>query len=379
VNYRKFIYRNALRNKRRTGLTILSIAFSLFLLMALLTFMKSLLNPVVEEMSALRLITSGASSLAEMLPIAYMDKIKRIPGVVNVSPLQWFNGMYKDPKYMFANFATDPRTIFEIYSEQKITPETRAAFIARRDGAVAGDDLMERFGWKAGDRITLTGTTFPVDMELTIVGSFHFPDYQNVLYFRYDYLNEAMGNFNQVGAYVVRTTDAGVVPVVGETIDAMFRNSTTATKTDSEKAFVLGFISMLGNVQGIIASVAGVVVFAMLLVAVSTMSMTVRERMREVAILKAIGYRRRTVLALVMGEALLISMAGAFIGMGMGELLRFADMDKATQGFITRYNPSPLNYLAVVAAGVVIGLVAGFIPAWQAAKMSITGAMRRME
>lgn len=358
---------------------MLSIAFSLFLLMALLTFMKSLLNPVVEEVSALRLITSGSSSLAEMLPIAYKDKIRRIPGVVNISPLQWFNGVYKDPKYMFANFATDPRTIFDIYSEQKITPETRAAFIARRDGAVAGDDLMERFGWKAGDRITLMGTTFPVDMELTIVGNFHYPDYQNVLYFRYDYLNEAMGNFNQIGAYVIKTTDAGIAPKVGVAIDDMFRNSSVATRTDTEKAFVLGFISMLGNVQGIIASVAGVVVFAMLLVAISTMSMTVRERMREVAILKALGYQRRTVLALVMGEALLISLVGAFVGMGMGEILRFADIDKATQGFITRYNPSPLNYLAVIAAGIVIGLISGFIPAWQAANMSITGAMKRLE
>lgn len=341
--------------------------------------MKALLNPVVEEDSALRLITSSSSSLAQMLPMAHANKIKRIPGVVAVSPLQWFNGVYKDPKYMFPNFGVDPHVIFDIYPEQKTTPEAKAAFIANRNATVAGQDLMDRFGWKVGDRITLMGTTFPVDLTLTIVGAFRFPDFQNCLYFRYDYLNEVMGNFNMIGAFAIRTSDAGVVPQVATAIDALFRNSPAETRTDSEKAFVLGFISMLGNVQGIIASVAGVVVFAMLLVSISTMAMTVRERIREVAILKAIGYSRQAVLRLVMGEALLISLAGTAIGIALGETLRFADLDRMTQGFITRYNPSLANYLMVLAAGVAIGLISGFLPAWQAANLSITTAMKRLQ
>jgi putative ABC transport system permease protein len=167
--------------------------------------------------------------------------------------------------------------------------------------------------------------------------------------------------------------------MVIDAIDGMFRNSPAETKTTTEKAFVLGFISMLGNIQMIIGSIAGVVVFTMLLVAVSTMATTVRERMREVAILKAVGYSRNLVLALVMAEALFISLVGAGLGICLGESLRLIDLDRITQGFIQKFDPGFSTYAAVVAAGIVIGLVSGFIPARQAANMSITTAMRRME
>jgi putative ABC transport system permease protein len=379
MNFRRFIWKNAFRNRRRTGLTILSIGFSLFLLMALLTFMDTLLNPVVEDDSALRLLVTRSTSIADILPIAYMDKIRRVRGVEHVAPLQWFNGIYKDPDYQFANFGTDPAEIFNIYTEQMLSPEEKAAFVADRKGAVAGADLAKRFGWKVGDKITLTGTIFPVDLDLDIVGIFTADLNQNMLYFRWDYMDEALGKPGVAGAYVVKATDPASVPAVIETIDGMFRNSPAETKTTTEKAFVLGFISMLGNIQMIIGSIAGVVVFTMLLVAVSTMAMTVRERMREVAILKAIGYSRGLVLSLVMAEALFISLVGAGVGIALGESLRLIDLDRITQGFIQKFDPGFSSYAAVVAAGIVIGLVSGFIPARQAANMSITTAMRRME
>jgi len=379
MTFRRFVWRNALRNKRRTALTMLSIAFSLFLLMVLLTFMEMLLNPVNDDDSALRLITSSATSLANMMPISYLDKIRRVPGVEHVAPLMWFNGIYKDPQYQFANFATDPKEIWEIYSEQSVSEKSKADFIANRTGTVVGADLAKRFGWEVGDKITLQGTIFPVDLDLTIVGIFTAEQGQNILYFQYDYLNEAMDNMNLIGAFTLKVADAASVPVVSETIDNMFRNSPAETKTETEKAFVLGFISMLGNIQVIIASVAGVVVFTMLLVSVSTMAMAVRERIRDVAILKAIGYRRNTVLFLVMAEALGISLTGVALGIGLGESLRLVDLDRITQGFIPRFSPEFSTYAAVLGAGLVIGLVSGFLPAWQAAKMTVTTAMRQME
>ena len=379
MTFHRFILKNAFRNRRRTGLTVLSIGFSLFLLMALLTFLDTLLNPVIEDDSALRLLVTRATSIADILPISHLDKIRRVRGVEHVAPLQWFNGIYKDPDYQFANFATDPAEIFKIYTEQHLSAEARAAFVANRRGAVAGADLAERFGWKVGDKITLMGTVFPVDLDLEIAGIFTADLNENMLYFRWDYFDEALGKPGVSGAYTVKVTDAASVPLVVEAIDGMFRNSPAETKTTTEKAFVLGFISMLGNVKLIIASIAGVVVFTMLLVAVSTMAMTVRERMREVAILKAIGYSGRLVLSLVMAEAVFISALGATVGIGLGESLRLLDLDRITQGFIQKFDPGFSTYAAVVGAGILIGLISGFIPARQAAAMSITGAMRRME
>jgi putative ABC transport system permease protein len=379
MSFSRFIWKNTFRNKRRTGLTILSIGFSLFLLMTLLTFMDTLLNPVIEDDSALRLMVTRSTSIADMLPISYLDKIRRVPGVAHAAPLQWFNGVYRDPDYQFANFGTDPAEIFKVYTEQILPPDEQAAFIADRRGAVAGADLARRFGWKVGDKVTLTGTIFPVDLDLNIVGIFTADLNQNMFYFRWDYLDEALGKPGMAGAYTVKATDPASVPMVVEAIDGMFRNSPAETKTTTEKAFVLGFISMLGNIQMIIGSIAGVVVFTMLLVAVSTMAMTVRERMREVAILKAVGYSRNLVMSLVMAEALFISLVGAGLGLGLGQSLRLIDLDRMTQGFIQRYDPGLSTCAAVVGAGVVIGLVSGFIPARQAAGMSITTAMRRME
>ena len=379
MTFGRYIWKNALRNKRRTGLTVLSIGFSLFLLLALLTFMDALLHPVVQDESALRLIVARSTSIADILPLSYLDKIKRLPNVAQVVPLQWFNGIYKDPDYLFANFSTDPKGIWDVYPEQKIAPEQREAFIKDRRATVASEKLAKRFGWKLGDAITLKGTIFPVDMELRLVGTFTEPASQEMLYFRHDYLEEALGNPGFSGAFAVKASSAAAVPAVSDAIDSTFRNSSAETKTSTEKAFVLGFVSMLGNVQTIIGSVAGVVVFTMLLVAVSTMAMAIRERVREVAILKTLGYPKGTILFLVMAEAMFIAMVGASLGIGLGESLRFADLNQMTQGFITRFNPSPVTYAAVIGTGLAIGLISGFFPARQAVRLNISAAMRHLD
>jgi len=379
MTFRRFIWKNALRNKRRTGLTVLSIGFSLFLLLAMLTFMNALLHPVLQDESALRLIVARSTSIADILPLAYLDKIKRLPNVEQVIPLQWFNGIYKEPDYLFANFSTDPKGVWDVYPEQKIAPDEREAFIKERRGAVASEKLAKRFNWKVGDTITLKGTIFPVDLELRIVGTFTEPTSQEMMYFRHDYLEEALGNPGFSGAFAVKVSSPSAAPLVSEAIDSMFRNSSAETKTSTEKAFVLGFVSMLGNVQTIIGSVAGVVVFTMLLVAVSTMAMAIRERVREVAILKTIGFPKRTILGLVMAEALFIAMVGAVLGIGLAESLRFADLNQMTQGFITRFSPSPGTYATVIATGVAIGVISGFFPALQAVRLNISAAMRHLD
>ncbi len=375
----RFIIRNVFRNKRRAILTMLSIAFSLFLLLFLLTVLNGLLNPVTQDEAALRLIVRRSTSLAEFMPIAYGDKIRELPEVELVTPLQWCNFFYRDTNNFFANFAADPEHLFEIYSEQKVSPEALARFKAERTAAISGKDLMDKFGWKVGDKITLLGSIFPVDLEFTIVGEYTSAEFQNSFYLRYDYLNEAMNKLNQVGCFAIKVKSKEAVPRVAEAVDALFRNSPYETKTETEKAFVLGFVSMLGNVKNIIASVALVVMFTMLLVSVSTMSMAVRERLREVAILRAIGYPRGVVVRLILGEAFFIAGLGTVLGIAMAESLRFVDLNSVSNGFLDKFRPEVATYALTIAAGVGIGLISGLVPAVQAARMNIVSAMRSIE
>jgi len=379
VNFGRFILRNALRNKRRTGLTVLSIGFSLFLLIALTTFLDLLMNPPTTEQSALRLAVQRSTSLADEMPISYLDKIKKVPHVVNAIPLQWFNGVYREPKNFFANFAVDPVKLWEMFPELNVSEEAKKRFAAERTAAIAGQGLIDRFGWKVGDRVTLLGTIFPVDLEFEIVGVYAYDLDRFNFYFRYDYMNEALGSPNKVGAFWVKADAPESVPGIIDAIDSMFRNTAAETKTETEKAFILGFIAMLGNVRVMVGTIALVVIFTMLLVSASTMAMTIRERLREIAILKAIGYARRTILLLVLGEAVFI----AFLGFGVGCLiaagLHFCDLYTMTQGFVPYFRPSPLVLGEALLTGAGIGILSGLFPALQASRMTIVEAMRRLE
>lgn len=379
MNFIRFIIRNVFRNKRRAILTVLSIAFSLFLLLFLLTVLEGLRNPVPQNEAAVRLIVRRSTSLAEFMPLSHMEKVAQLPDVEIVIPLQWSNFFYRDTNNFFANFATDPERVFDVYSEQKVSPETLARFKANRIAAVPGKDLMDKYGWKTGDKITLLGSIFPVDLEFEIAGEYTSSEFQNAFYFRYDYLNEALGKFNRVGCLAVKVKNKEAVPRVAEAVDALFKNSSAETKTETEKAFVLGFVSMLGNVQNIIASVAMVVMFTMLLVSVSTMSMAVRERLHEVAVLRAIGYPRGVIVRLILGEAFFIAGLGTVIGIAMAESLRFADLNAISNGFLDKFRPDLSTYLLTLGAGLGIGLISGVIPAIQAARMNIVTAMRSIE
>lgn len=379
MTFGNFVVRNALRNKKRTALTVLSIGFSLFLLIALNTILDLLINPPVPEESALRVAVRRSTSLADQMPIAYQQKIEAIPNVKLVMPLQWFGGYWREEKNFFANFATDPNKMWEMYPEYVASEETKAALKSERIGAVAGEKLMERYEWNVGDRITLTSPIFGVSPEFLIVGSFQNEEQEDVLYFRYDYLEELRGKPGEIGAFWVMAENADSVPAIIETIDATFRNSPAETKTETEKAFILGFTSMLGNVQMMIGSIAIVVIFTMLLVAASTMAMTIRERLREVAILKALGYPRQTILGLILGEAIFIAVLGGIVGCLGALALSSANMSAMTQGFIQAFNPSIATYAISIIVAIAIGLFSGIIPAFQASTLTITEAMRRLE
>lgn len=379
MNLGRFIVRNALRNKRRTALTFFSVGFSLFLLIVLFTILDILMHPPMTEESALRLAVRRATSLADNLPIAYLQKVEKVDHVTMVMPLQFFGGVYKDPENFFANFGVDPVKFPKMFPELEISEEHKRAFAAERTGAIVGEGLMKKYGWKVGDRITLMGTFFPVNVELKIVGTYYYEIDKNNFYFNWYYLNEAMDDWGQVGSLWVKADSPSSIPGIADAIDTMFRNTAAETKTETEKAFVLGFVSMLGNIRMIIGSISMVVIFTLLLVSASTMSMTIRERMREVAIMKSMGYTRQALLALVLGESVLIAMlglaTGVLLALGLGQF----DMYALTQGFIPFFKPSPETYATVTLIGLGIGVLSGIGPALQASNMTIAQAMRQME
>lgn len=375
----RYVLANVLRNKRRTALTVLSIGFSLFLLIALWTFMHMLSNPPESDLSIRRLAVSSAISLGQALPVSYAQKIKTVKHVERVMLMQWCGGWYQDKKNMIGALASDPAEFFEVEKDYKTTPEVQKAYLADRRSALAGQKLMDRFGWKVGQTITLHGMIFPIDLELNIVGTYDHPDEENILFLRWDYLNEKMDDPGTIASFWVLADSPDNVPKVADDIDAMFRNSPAQTKTESEKAFRLGFVSMLGNIQLIISLIAGVVVFTMLLVTASTMSMTIRERTREVAILKSIGYPRRLLMTLIVGEGVTIAALGWLVALGFCVFLGTQDTDGMTMGFIPQFYPPLGIYARSLGIGLAIGLVAGLLPGWQAARMTIANAMRKLE
>lgn len=379
MTHSRLVFRNALRNKRRTALTVLSVGFSLFLLVTLYTLLDTIMNPPEGDETARRLAVRRSTSLAESMPIAYEKKIATVPDIELILPLEWFGGYWKEPKNFFANFATDPNRLWEMFPEIHATDEVKQAFLADRRAAVAGRALIERYGWEVGAPVTLKGTIYPVDLEFILVGEYTSDRNESNFYFHYDYFNEALEGRDRIGSFWVKVESAEKVPEVADAIDALFRNTPAETKTETEKAFMLGFVSMLGNVQAIIGSVALVIVFTMLLVASSTMAMTIRERLREIAILKSIGYPPHTLLMIILGEAALISVFGGVLACAGAFVLRFVDMYSLTMGFVEKFEPSPVLFATTLAVGAAIGLVAGLVPAAQASWMTISEALRRLE
>jgi putative ABC transport system permease protein len=372
----RLLFKNVFRNRRRTILTVSSIAVSLFLVATLLTLLNELNNPPETPESALRLITRHKVSLATLMPLSYQAQISRVEGVEAVTANMWFGGIYKDPANFFPQMGVNPETVFDVAEDLQISEGDKRAFLTDRTGAVAGAKLAKRFGWNRGDKIHLQGTFLPVDLELTLQGIYEAPD-ESALYFSWDYLNESLGNFDQVGTYWIKAASADQVPAVAERIDALFQNTTAPTKTESEKAFVLSFISMMGNVQLLITSICSAVIFAIVLVAANTMAMSIRERTREIGIFKALGFRRSQLMSLLLAESVLIALGGALIG-SWGARLIFSQLDMAslTGGFMQRFEVNPSTLVISAAVGILVGLVSAGVPAWQAARRPVVEALR---
>ncbi|MBW7907303.1 MAG: FtsX-like permease family protein [Kiritimatiellae bacterium] len=375
-----FIVRNALRNKRRLLLTVLSVSLSLFLFATLQTALRELTEPQTNAEAALRVITRHRISVATVLPQKYLNRIRQVPGVEAVSQFTWLGGVYQDEKNFFPQFAVDPDTIFKIITEAKVDPLQRAAFERERTACIVGIKTMNRFGWKVGDRITLTSEIWNCSPELVIRGVYSGGIDESNLFFHHDYFDELMDGFGKTGAFWIKVRDEAAIQPVINAIDSSFRNSEAETKTETERAFQLGFISMFGNIQMLIGSISTVVVFTMLLVTASTMSMAIRERMREIAVLKVLGFRGSEIFGLILAESFGLALIGGIVGCGGARLL-YSNLDiyTLTQGFFLKFEVTP----HILASGLLLagglGVLSCLAPAWAGIRMSVLDGLKEVD
>jgi len=378
----RFVRKNAFRNKRRSILTLLSIAFSLLLLTVMMTIWRAFYMSDGSAESAQRLIVRHKVSLAQFMPISYRERIRSIPGVKNVVNETWFGGQYKDdkPENFFAQFGTDPNEIFDVQKDFHIAPDELEAWKKDRAGCVADAELAKKHGWKIGDRIPIKGTIFPLNLDLTLRGTFTAPTPTETLYFNNTYIDEGWPRVKGfVGFFGVLADSPQAVPQVAKDVDATFRNTDRPTKSESEKAFNLDWIAMLGNVKAFILSICAAVVFATLLVSANTMAMSIRERTREVALLKTLGFTRGTVLGLFMSEAVTLAATGGLLGAIGASLVIFGMAHSPQMGlFLVGVKPNLVTILIAVFVGATVGLVSSFVPAYNASRRNIVEGLRHI-
>lgn len=376
----RFVTKNAFRNKRRSILTVLSIGFSLLLLTLMMTIWRAFYNDEGSAESAERLVVRHRVSLTFSLPSFYREKIRAVPGVVAVVPISWFGGIYKDqkPENFFAQFGTDPEEFFKVFRDVQMPADQAAVWQRDRQGVIVDDSLATKFGWKLGDRIVLQGTIYPVNLELYVRGIFHSnPDNKSV-YFNTKYVEEAVAFFKgQAGTFSILADSPKDVGQIASTVDDMFHNSPQPTKTESEKAFGLEFVAMLGNVKAFILMICSAVVFATLLVSANTMAMSIRERTREVAVLKTLGFTRQGVLGLFVSEAVALAIAGGFIGIGLAYGLISAVSHSPYMSFYNMKVTPGMWAVAMLVSGLV-GLTSSLVPSYHASKINIVDGLRHI-
>jgi len=380
MKYLRLITKNLGRNKRRTVLTVLSVSVSVFLLATMQAVIAALGSISTLTGGEYRVVVRRNTSIADSMPEAYRQKIEQVPGVVAAYPSNWFGGIYKEdkPKYTFAQFYVDTKSLFDVQFEMQISPEEKAAFQQERTAAIAGKKLADKYGWKVGDVIELKGAIYPLDPRLTLRGIYTGPQ-ENSFYFHREYVEEAFGRPGRVGQFRVRLDSPSSAARVMEEIDSMFKNSAAPTKTETEAAFAAGFISMLGNVKGLISGIGLIVVFTITLIGANTMAMSTRERFTEVAVMKALGFRPGMILTLLLSESVLIALVGGVLAAIAAKVIyQFVGMGDVLALFLQNFKITTGTIAIALGASALIGLVSGGIPAWNAARIKIVDGLRRV-
>lgn len=378
----KLIFKNAMRRRLRTFLTILGLA------LAVMAF--GLIRTLIDAWYAGarvappdRLVTRHSVSFTFTLPLAYEEQLLKIDGVSKVTYAAWFGGIYIDPKNFFANFAVDPATYLDMYAEFIVPPEEMKAFLDDRRGAIVGRRLADRFGWKIGDNVPLIGTIYPGDWQFTIRGIYNGRGKdvdETAFLFHFDYLDEVMketmpGRAGQVGWFGVKIKDPNRAAEIGAAIDSRFKNSWAETKTETEKEFALGFIQMADVLIAGLRVISYLIIGVILLVLVNTMVMTARERISENAFLRVLGFRNFHLIGLILGESLAIAGIGGVVGMGLLAVVSRL-VGRAMSIYFPGYHVGTDTYVIVVAAAFIVGCLAAIFPIQRALSIKIIDGLR---
>ena len=379
MKYGRLVLANLFRKKTRTALTVGSFAVALFLF-GLLQVLHGAFSQGVSVAGANRLVVVNRVSIIQPLPLAYKDRLLRTPGVEHATFASWFGGVYQDEKNFFPQFAIDPQGYRRMFPEFVVDDDEWQAFLADKEGAVVGEKLAEKFGWKLGDRIPVRGTIFPGNWEFNIRGIYRGQRVQDdtmQFWFRWDYLDErTAGRKGIVGWYTALIANPDDATTIARAIDDRFANSPFETKTDTEKAFAAGWVKQMGNIQLLMMTVGSVVFFTLLLVTGNTMAIAVRERTRELAVLKAVGFSDAFVLATVIVESVVVALIGGGLGLGLAKLLTLRG--DPTGGLLPFFYLSADAVALGLALAAAVGVVAGLLPAVSAARLRVVDALRRV-
>jgi putative ABC transport system permease protein len=381
MKFAKLIFRNLFRNKLRAILTLFLMAAIFFFVATLLSILQNFETASNAGEGQNRLGIQSAISLGNPLPLTHEAKIMTIPGIVDIAKLQWMGAYYKEPKNFFANFAVDHDKMEAVWDDYKIPKDQMEAYKSDRRGALVGPELAKRWGWKIGDKVILTGQIFPFNPELTVRGIYSHKFDSSSLFMHWDYFEEATKDMTggMVGTFWVRVKDPKDMGRITKQIDDMFRNSDYPTETFTEKEFQQQFMAMIGNIKLLFTVVSVCSIFMVILLAAITMSMAARERVTEVAVLKAIGFTRGMILTLMLIEFVTLGLLGGLLGtLAAKAVYRVVNMTRVTQGFLVNFGVNTETLITCVIAALVVGFLAGGLPALRSANLSVVDGLRKV-
>lgn len=379
----KLIFKNALRHKLRTFLTVVGISIAV-MAFGLLRTVVTVWYASVEASSVNRLITRHAVSFIFPLPLAYRDQIQKLPGVKEVSYANWFGGTYIDKSQFFARMAIDGETFFNVYPEFLLTHEELEAFKKERNACIVGTDLVKRYGFKIGDVITIDGDIYPGRWEFVVRGIYRPRDKATDptnMFFHWQYLEERLRQempvrAGYVGWYIITMDDPRSAAAISYQVDQMFANSRAETKTETEREFSQNFLAAFNSVIVAMNFLSFVIIGIIMLVLGNTMIMAARERTREYAVLKTIGFSSKQLVMLIGGESLLISMLGG----GLGLLITFPMVrgfqEAMPQGFFPYFFIEPITIVLAIFSALIVGILAAVFPIQRAVHTRIVDGLR---
>jgi putative ABC transport system permease protein len=387
MKFLPLILANLRRSPLRSLLTAAAIAIAIALVCLLRTMPTALETILDYASSGARVVVLNKAGFDYPLPYAYLQKVRALPGVVSAASWTWYGGIFEVEKGVtFPSFATEPEVTAEVFPDFGLTPAAAELFRAHRDGAIVGRATAKSYGWKAGDRITLRGDLYPVDLEFQILEVLPH-DLAPILLFHREYLDQALqaagGGLDSASLFYVRVDDRARIESLCAEIDALFRNSSAQTVSQSEKEYFKSMFSALDAFVAITIAVTVLVALCIVFIAANTASLAVRERAGELAVLKAIGFGKRLVFSLLVGEVATLALVGGAAG-AFGSLLITLGLHSAATGLMPQLGPlgSFVVTRVIIVQGIFlalfIGMISGIVPSYGAARRSVAETMREI-